>query len=230
MEDMSFMFSGCSSLSTITVGSSYHINSSDMFPDATASSGKWRSARDGGWYTTDEIVSSRSQLADVYISDIASGTWGSCPWRIDRDGVLVVSLGTGADTGDVSPWEKWADTIESVTFAEVGDAKVVAPSDCSSLLIGMDSVKSVDLSGLDTSNVTTMGDLFLGCSSLESVDNSDWDTSKVTDMSGLFQAASSSPRSTSPHGTRRPWRTWAPCSPDARRLSHSISPRGIPRT
>ena len=56
---------------------------------------------------------------------------------------------------------------------------------------GCSSLKSVDFSGFDTSNVTGMYDMFSGCSSLTTVDLSGFDTSNVTGMSGMFDGCSS---------------------------------------
>ena len=56
--------------------------------------------------------------------------------------------------------------------------------DCSSL-------SSLDLSGLDTSNVTDMSGMFSCCSSLSSLDLSGLGTSNVTDMSHMFSGCSS---------------------------------------
>ena len=48
-------------------------------------------------------------------------------------------------------------------------------------------VTSIDLSALDTSEVTNMSEMFGGCSSLTSLDVSKFDTSNVTNMSGMFE-------------------------------------------
>ena len=47
-------------------------------------------------------------------------------------------------------------------------------------------VKTLDLSGWDTSNVEDMGQMFYLCSNLESLDLSGWDTSSVKNMSEMF--------------------------------------------
>ena len=47
---------------------------------------------------------------------------------------------------------------------------------------------SIDLSSLDTSEVTNMNSMFSGCSSLISLDLSNFDTSQVTNMSWMFCA------------------------------------------
>ena len=51
-------------------------------------------------------------------------------------------------------------------------------------------VTSMDLSALDTSEVTSMDEMFAGCSSLTSLDVSNFDTSQVTDMFGMFNSCS----------------------------------------
>lgn len=50
---------------------------------------------------------------------------------------------------------------------------------------------TVDLTGLDTSNYTSMSSMFSSCSSLKSLDVSNLDTSNVTDMSSMFNDCSS---------------------------------------
>ena len=53
------------------------------------------------------------------------------------------------------------------------------------------SLSSLDLSGLDTSQVTDMCYMFDGCKSLPSLDLSGFDTSKVTKMNYMFYGCSS---------------------------------------
>ena len=50
---------------------------------------------------------------------------------------------------------------------------------------------SIDLSALDTSEVTNMGGMFIGCSSLTNLDVSNFDTSQVTNMVSMFNSCSS---------------------------------------
>ena len=47
-------------------------------------------------------------------------------------------------------------------------------------------VKTLNLSGWDTSNVKNMRDMFFRCGSLKSLDVSGWNTYNVEDMSGMF--------------------------------------------
>ncbi len=59
------------------------------------------------------------------------------------------------------------------------------------MFYGCSSLTSLDLSPLDTSNVTDMGYMFQGSSSLTSLDLSSFDTSNVTSMGYMFQSCSS---------------------------------------
>ena len=122
----------------------------------------------------------------------ASGVWGTCPWEIDEEGTLTVHPGTGADTDGISPWSEYNHYITRVVFATSVTAEVVvAPSNCSGLLYEFDRMKFLDLSSLDTSNVTDMDHMFYHCVSLTSLDLSSLDTSNVTDMASMFSGCSS---------------------------------------
>ena len=119
---------------------------------------------------------------------IARGTWGTCPWEITRDGVLTVHPGVGASQNGKwnSPWETYSDYITKVIFTEENGKKVIAPADSRCLFEMLSEVKSIDLSGIDTSNVTNMSDMFAYCVSLSSVNLSSFDTSNVMDMFAMF--------------------------------------------
>ena len=56
---------------------------------------------------------------------------------------------------------------------------------------GFYALKTVDLTKLDTSNVTDMEGMFQYCNSLNTLDISNFDTSQVTDMSYMFSGCSS---------------------------------------
>ena len=56
---------------------------------------------------------------------------------------------------------------------------------------GFNKMTSIDLSALDTSEVTNMKGMFAGCRSLTNLDVSNFDTSEVTNMSSMFYDCSS---------------------------------------
>ncbi len=67
-----------------------------------------------------------------------------------------------------------------------GKGGIIANESMTVYFLGFDKMTSIDLSALDTSEVTNMGDMFCGCSRLTSLDVSNFDTSNVTNMSGMF--------------------------------------------
>ena len=67
-----------------------------------------------------------------------------------------------------------------------GKGGIIANESMRSYFARFNKMTSIDLSALDTSEVTNMMDMFLGCSSLTSLDVSNFDTSKVTNMSYMF--------------------------------------------
>lgn len=65
------------------------------------------------------------------------------------------------------------------------------PSDSSFIFFNFINMKSIDLTNINTGNVTNMMFMFYGCSSLISLDLSNFDTSKVISMGQLFFNCSS---------------------------------------
>jgi len=61
----------------------------------------------------------------------------------------------------------------------------------SNMFFGCSSLKSINLSNLDTNNVKDMSGMFSGCSSLTSLNLSNFDTNNVTNMNNMFYNCSS---------------------------------------
>ena len=72
-----------------------------------------------------------------------------------------------------------------------GKGGIIANESMINYFAGFNKMTSIDLSAIDTSEVTNMGGMFDECSSLTILDVSKFDTSKVTDMSGMFYYCSS---------------------------------------
>ena len=73
-----------------------------------------------------------------------------------------------------------------------GPGGVVAPEKMSNWMDGNGTVETIDLTALDTSNVTTMSSMFHNCKSLKKVIfGENYDTSQVTNMADMFSACSS---------------------------------------
>ena len=75
--------------------------------------------------------------------------------------------------------------FSSMTSIDLSALDTSQVTDMMSMFEGC-SLTSLDLSNFDTSQVINMGFMFNGCRSLVNLDVSNFDTSKVTDMSGMF--------------------------------------------
>ncbi len=117
----------------------------------------------------------------------ASGTWGTCRWEIDDDGVLTIHAGTGADTNGRCPWERYTEEITAVVAAE----KIILPADVSRLFCDCGSMTTMDVSGFNTGSVENMFAMFAWCISLTTLDVSGFDTGYVIDMYSMFAHCSS---------------------------------------
>ena len=81
-------------------------------------------------------------------------------------------------------------SVIKITISADSDVMYL-PEDCSHLVVGFESLQSLDFSKADTSNVTNMERMFSGCSNLQTLDVSGFDTSNVTDMSEMFYMCNS---------------------------------------
>ena len=127
--------------------------------------------------------------------DIASGTYSGISWRITADGVLILGNGGHQTMNNVTrginsyPWRNYGSSIKEVKLN--GTIKAQGTLD---YMFGYDSwsefrypnLVKVDLTGLDTSSVTSMNQMFSHNIKLSSIDVSGFDTSNVTSMSYMF--------------------------------------------
>ena len=103
-----------------------------------------------------------------YSKDISSKQDGSVMlWYTDKDNNSLYEVSIGSENGSLE-----ANTNGSGMFAY------------------LDNVDTLDLTGLDTSNMTSMGRMFYECSNLVDIDLSSFNTSKVTNMGSLFDSCS----------------------------------------
>lgn len=128
-------------------------------------------------------------------TDIAHGEYkengNDITWTISADGKLTVE-GKGDYLRDYIDEENygsivfpsWGKYRNQILTAEI---KVTGMTDASYMFLGCEKLTSLDLSGFDTSEVTSMKGMFWGGVSLTSLDLSGFDTSKVTDMGSMFE-------------------------------------------
>ena len=121
---------------------------------------------------------------------------GSCEWMIDGTKTLIFRPVPGVPRGtleawswkETCPWDYGASWVTSVRI-EPGVSTVT----CDYMFWKFRKLASVDLSGLDTSRVTSAYRMFFNCESLETVDLSPLDTSGVTNMREMFAGCASLP-------------------------------------
>lgn len=133
--------------------------------------------------------SASATFAIVYDAKIVrSGTWGSCPWELDSDGMLTVRPGEGSETNAVThaSWDEYKDDIRIVRFVKEGSAGVTCPESVGSLFANYENLERVVMAPVDFSKVRNMRLMFYGCLSLTKLDLASLDTSRVRDMYGAF--------------------------------------------
>ena len=116
-------------------------------------------------------------------------TCGTARWTIDAGGCLTIASMEGTDNGELEIWVlcdevPWYNYRNSITSAKV--AGKIATQTTALMFNDCPKLASLDLSGLDTSDVTNMSNMFSYCWSLTSLDLSPLDTSNVTNMRGMF--------------------------------------------
>lgn len=144
----------------------------------------------------EDAAAGDSDLA-LQASASAAGEWNKCgtaEWSVDSAGKMTIRPVDGSATGELSYFGNyggWKHSKISITSISV-QGTVAAPSDCSHLFSGLWRLESVDLSGLDVSNVETMEGMFQECSSLKNlIIPADFNTSNVKSMASMFDGCSS---------------------------------------
>ena len=151
--------------------------------------------------------------------DDATGVYYAIQYK---NGDLVFQEGSAADGGDghteadvvqkvsdvvwAATYRPWIDELEKNTAEQVKRAYVrgtVKPANMKYLFSGFTNLESVDLTGFDCANVSSMAHMFYRCWSLKSIDLSQLaNTGNVTDMSYLLQGCSNLESVTLKNGDR----------------------------
>ena len=98
----------------------------------------------------------------------------------------LINVDADGDGGVVA----WMDGTTLKVSAQIKGIKAQANSDSRQMFFDKKALKNIDLSMLDTQNVTNMNHMFSGCSGLATLDLSPLDTKKVIYMSYTFSFCS----------------------------------------
>lgn len=182
---MGYMFQGCDGLKSITVNDSLAQELAGTLNNTYLYNGNH-----SVWYGQNRQYtdSDRFNAAGTYT------TTQKIYWSLS-EGTLTIN-GTGiADTPeqsgsfdyDYTGGVQWADYAASVTAVSITG---VAPVSTANWFNGFTGLTEIDLSGLNTSNVSDTSGMFYGCSGLTSLGLTSFNISGVTDMSGMFHGCS----------------------------------------
>ena len=139
-----------------------------------------------GQSTTYFLVDNEELLKDN-IGSIEIRAFNNIPGtatEIDDNGVL-----SNDDTVKIF-YEKNPETNLNKVYIGTSNGILKMNTKMDYMFAGLTKVESLDLSRLDTSNVTSMVGVFYNSPSLTNINMSTWDTSEVTKMNTMFQATS----------------------------------------
>ena len=162
--DMSGMFNGCSSLTSLDLS---------KFNTAKVTDMSWMFNKCSGLTKLD--------LSNFNTANVTrmSYMFHECSGLTKLD---VSSFNT-ANVTDMSRMFNGCSGLASLAVSSFDTAKV---TDMNWMFNECSSLASLDLSNFNTANVTNMSYMFYGCSGLTKLDVSSFDTAKVTDMGSMF--------------------------------------------
>ena len=94
----------------------------------------------------------------------------------------LIDVDADGDGGAIA----WMDNTTMKVSTQISGQKTIAPSNCAAMFYGLSKLLSINLSHLDTSNVTTMEAMFCYCEGLTDLDLTSLDTRNVTNMYFMF--------------------------------------------
>ncbi len=176
--DMSNMFNGCTSLTSIYASSRWSTekvtSSNEMFKNCVALVGGMGTTYNGNHIDKEYARIDKGASEPGYFSRVARYTYDS------ETGELSLNW------GEFNKDNKWGDDVPTWNVKSVvASSEVSFTGDCSFLFRAF-GCERMDLSNVNTSDVTNMNNMFLSCALLTSLDISGWDTEHVTDMNRMF--------------------------------------------
>ena len=125
-----------------------------------------------------------------YSKDISSKQDGSVMlWYTDKDNNSLYEISIGSENGSVeantngSGMFAYLDNVSTLDLSGLDTSNITSMS---KMFYNSKSLTNIDLSGFDTSKVVTMSYMFDGCTNLENLDVTNFNTSKVTNMYWMF--------------------------------------------
>ncbi|UYT10353.1 BspA family leucine-rich repeat surface protein [Lactococcus garvieae] len=193
--DMSSMFKGMSSLTSLDLSgldTSNVTDMSSMFEGMSSLTSLDLSGLDTSNVTNmSSMFKNMSSLTSLDLSGLDTSNVTNMSSMFENMSSLTSLDLSGLDTSNVTNMSSMFEYMSSLTSLDLSGLDTSNVTDMSSMFQYMSSLTSLDLSGLDTSNVVEMGYMFYYVSSLTSLDLSGFDTSNVVGMGHMFRYMSS---------------------------------------
>ncbi len=149
---------------------------------------------------SEEVYSDSATNSEDIENDTVSGTWGTCEWTINSDGVLTIGEGVGKETEYVyigayyyeriSPWTEYKNKIKKIDIT--GNITFDEDVSLEGLFKSFNKVTEINgLKNIDFSKVTDISYMFFNCSGLVNLEIGNWDVSNVTNAEFMFNGCSS---------------------------------------
>lgn len=112
------------------------------------------------------------------------GSWDSFPFYENQANLNSIVINNGVKSTDCRNLFYLKDN--KLVTLDVSSLDTSNVTGMSSMFYGCSDITALDVSNFDTSNVTNMSSMFSGCTNLTSLDLSNFDTSQVTSMTKMF--------------------------------------------
>ena len=192
--DMRWMFSNCSSLTSLDLSNFNTANVTDMSAMFYGCSGL--TSLDLSNFNTDNVTNMRymfyfcSGLTTLNLSSFNNENVTDMSFMFYFcSGLTSLDL-SYFNTANVTNMSFMFNGCSGLTSLDLSNFNTANVTDMSYMFRYCTSLTSLDLSGFNTENVTNMSQMFLNCYSLTSLDLSNFNTANVTYMDGMFSYCS----------------------------------------
>jgi len=193
--NMSYMFSGCSSLTELDLSSLETGNVTNMhymFSGCGSLAELDMSGFETGNVTNmSAMFSGCRSLTKLDLSGFDTGNVTTMYNMFLKCSGLIELNVSGLETGKVTDMSSMFSDCSGLSRLDVGSFETGNVINMSSMFSGCSGLTELDLSGFETGNVTSMGAMFNNCKKLTELDVSGFDTGKVTNMQRMFMYSKS---------------------------------------
>ncbi len=189
--DMSSMFSGCSSLTTLDVSNFNTANVTDMggmfFNCSSLTTLDVSNFNTANVTTMERMFDCCSSLTTLDLSNFNTANvknmWGMF---YDCSSLTTLDL-SNFNTANVTTMERMFDCCSSLTTLDVSNFNTANVTDMGGMFNYCSRLTTLDVSNFNTANVTDMGGMFYNCRRLNAIFvGDDWSTASVTKSLGMF--------------------------------------------